>query len=143
MRPWLLLTTSVVLCGMCGLYPLTVPAEKAPDKKPVVVTEKDDGKTVQVPVGGNLVVRLASNPSTGYQWEGGESQATCLDAVGKPSYEGPGIDLPGADDTQVFTYVAVKSGTARLSFHYARPWEKRAPAKAFAVNVTVLCPAGR
>jgi inhibitor of cysteine peptidase len=143
MRPWVRLTIAVLLGAVCVLAPPPVPAEKATGEKPVVVTEKEDGKTVQVPVGGNLLVRLASNPSTGYQWEGGELQITCLEAVGRPSYEGPGIDMPGAGGTQVFTYVAVKPGTARLSFHYARPWEKKAPAKAFAVNVTILCPAGR
>src|SRR5687768_10038911 len=33
------------------------------------LTEKDDGKTVTVTEGQNLVVKLQSNPTTGYKWQ--------------------------------------------------------------------------
>ena len=33
------------------------------------MTEKDDGKTVTVTEGQNLVVKLQSNPTTGYKWK--------------------------------------------------------------------------
>src|SRR5271170_5650492 len=37
-------------------------------KPPVVVTEADADKPIQVSVGQTLQVRLASNPTTGYSW---------------------------------------------------------------------------
>jgi predicted secreted protein len=42
--------------------------EKDPAPPTVTVTEADRGKDITVPAGGILIVRLASNPTTGYRW---------------------------------------------------------------------------
>jgi len=39
-----------------------------PPKREIVVTDEDMGKTVNLGAGDTLVVRLRSNPSTGYSW---------------------------------------------------------------------------
>jgi predicted secreted protein len=92
--------------------------------------------TVKVSTGSVLIVRLASNATTGYQWRGGKPDSACLKPVGKPTYEPPNTQMPGAGGTQVFAYSAVKPGRARLSFEYVRPWEKK-PVKTYSVSVVI------
>src|SRR5262245_32613552 len=47
-------------------FALTVRLTAAPGT--VTVTDQDNGKNVTVPHGGMLIVRLESNPSTGFSW---------------------------------------------------------------------------
>lgn len=91
--------------------------------KSVVVTEMDAGKTISVMVGASLEVRLASNPTTGYQWQATQTGAPCVQPIGRPMYQGPTAVSLGAGGNQVFRYQAVRLGTARLLFHYRRSWE--------------------
>ncbi len=102
----------------------------------IVVTERDAGKTVRIVVGDILVVRLTSNPATGYSWQEAESKSSGLQPVGKPRYETiPGTAL-GASGDQVFTYRAVRAATVRLSFDFVRTWEK-SPIRSFMVTIAI------
>ena len=66
---------------------------KAPTPPTVTVTEADQGNDIEVPVGGMLVVRLGSNPSTGYGWHFVAAPGSLFRLVGH-SYT-PGVVEPG------------------------------------------------
>jgi inhibitor of cysteine peptidase len=97
----------------------------------VVVTDADAGELVTLDAGQKLVVRLESNPSTGYSWE----------VVGVPRVlEGPAAPIHeqnseaegvvGAAGMDVFTFTASDdSGDGTLVLAYRRPWEKDVPAE--------------
>jgi inhibitor of cysteine peptidase len=120
----------------CPLETLAGTARGPVGSQSVTVTDTDNGRTVRVAVGGNLIVRLAANPSTGYQWKAVGRIAACLQAAGSPEYEGPPTSRPGAGGAQVFLYRAVRPCRIQLLFQYRRPWEGW-PIKSYTINVLV------
>src|SRR5690349_13159757 len=60
------LTSLLVVAGCTAKHAATSTPPGA--KPPVVVSESDADKPIQLIVGQTLQVRLASNPTTGYSW---------------------------------------------------------------------------
>ena len=105
-----------------------------------VVTDADAGETVTLDVGQDLVVRLESNPSTGYSWEAIEIPAV-LEGPSAPTHEqdSEAEGVVGAAGTDVFTFTASEdAGDGTLVLAYRRPWEENVPAEEeFVLEVTV------
>jgi predicted secreted protein len=125
---------AVVLVALCGLASDSVVAGEVSGRKGVVVTERDNGKTVKAAVGEQIVVRLASNPTTGYQWRTGKLDPVHLKPVCESRYEPPNGHLVGAGGTEVFTFTTLKPGKTRLRLEYVRSWENK-PIKTFRVII--------
>ena len=122
---------AAVLCAGC---PTQLPAPTT-----LTVTEKDAGQTVQLAVGGKLVVNLNGNVTTGYNWEVRAVDAAVIKPTGssyKQNDAPPGmVGVPGV---QSLAFVAVAPGQTTLQLAYSRPWEKgAAPAQTFQVSVSV------
>ena len=102
----------------------------------VIITDEDNGKDIDLPAGDTLVLRLKSNPSTGYSWaiKGDPSPLRLVKSPTKKNAQtGHAV---GAPVTQEFRLTAVSAGMASLSLEYRRPWEYNvAPAKTFNVKV--------
>jgi inhibitor of cysteine peptidase len=92
----------------------------------VSVSDADNGKTVLVPVGCRLVVRLASNITTGYLWRVVTGNPAHLRQDGEATYDSPDAQLLGAGGTQVFTFTALEADRTQLVLEYIRPWEANA-----------------
>ena len=109
-----------------------------PTEMPVTASIGDSGGTASLIPYQPLVVRLPSNPSTGYVWSyvvtGDE--VLRLDTI---TGEAPAADgMVGVPGLEVWSFRAQGSGTAVLTYIYARPWEKNAlPAKTFTLKVQV------
>ena len=102
----------------------------------VVVTDQDNGKDIDLPTGDTLVLRLKSNPSTGYTWtiKRGPSILRLVKTSTKKS--GQTGHVVGGPVIQEFRLTAVSAGMASLTLEYRRPWEYTAgPAKTFGVRV--------
>ena len=102
----------------------------------VVITDQDNGKDIDLPAGGTLVLRLTSNPSTGYSWaiKGDPSPLKLVKSSTKKT--GQNGHAVGAPVTQEFRLTAVSAGMASLTLEYRRPWEHNvASAKTFQVRV--------
>jgi predicted secreted protein len=115
--------------------------------KSLVLTEADNGRTISVPEGQNVVVKLASNPTTGYEWSIASTDRT----FGYPYYK---RFLPsesgavGSGGVQRMTW-KTKGGISMVGRHqvkleYKRPWETNvAAARTFKFTVevkSVVCP---
>ena len=127
----LLVATSLAACGDDD--------DDGADKE-VQLSEADNGKTVTVALGREVVVALASNPTTGYSWAVVRPEPANLELQGEPHYvaANPPTPVVGAGGTEVFTFKATKSGTSTLSMAYRRSFEPTAPpAKTFTVTVEV------
>ena len=114
---------------------VTTPATPDP---PITITEQDDGKSIKLIKGQTLLVRLAANPTTGYQWmlQGNPAPLELIksDFTGDPQTK----SMAGAGGTQTLQFMARSAGNATLKLEYQRPWEKDVPAaKAFKVTVVV------
>src|SRR5574343_1676333 len=109
-----------------------------PTEMPVTASLSDSGGTASLVPYQPLVVRLQSNPSTGYGWSYTVSgdEVLRLDSV---SGEAPAPNgMVGVAGEQVWSFRAQGSGRAVLTYVYARAWEKdAAPEKTFTLTVVV------
>lgn len=106
--------------------------------KEVTVTRADHDREVQVAAGGRLVVRIGWSPGTGYDWfPAGHDEAVLKqdgEAVSEPAKE----PMPGAPETRIFVFKALKAGATSLELRSLRPWEKHLPpAEVFRIKVKV------
>lgn len=87
----------------------------------LVIQQSDQGKTLAIHVADHLVIRLAENPSTGYQWEISTTDGARLDLLAS-AYEPTGGAL-GGGGTRSFTFQVQEPGTASIRLHLKRAWE--------------------
>jgi inhibitor of cysteine peptidase len=135
------LGTGIVIGWLCAAGPCGCMGAAA-DRPPVVqVTEKDNGRTVQLTAGAELVLRLHAQLGTGFGWKVAENDARVLSPEGEPGTEREGEPKPGGAEVQVFRFRAASTGSAGLALVYARPWERNVPpAKTFHLAVRVTSP---
>lgn len=103
---------------------------------PLIITENDNGKTLQATVGQKIFIQLPSNPTTGYTWVVPRDTGPLV--RGKKTYTANGSNLAGAGGTQSLEFYAKDTGTATLTLEYKRPWENDPPARTFTVTVNVV-----
>ena len=91
--------------------------------------------------GQELVVALASNPTTGYRWEVAEADEAILRQIGDAEFKSSASGNPplvGAGGTETFRFETIGAGTTTLKMIYRRSWEKDVPPiKTFTVQVVV------
>ena len=105
--------------------------------KTVEVNEEMNGGSVTLEQGQTLVLKLASNPTTGYDWEIVDLNAAILEKVGEVEYKSDSA-LTGSGGVNTYTFKAVGSGNMQLSLVYHRSWEKDIPPiETFVMDVTV------
>jgi inhibitor of cysteine peptidase len=117
------------------------PSASSPEKTvshTVSISDEDNGKDVDLISGGTLIVKLKSNPSTGYSWAvAGDPSPLKLQKTSyrKNTASSKAVGAPGV---QVFQFSANSAGMAVLNLIYRRSWEYNVPpAKKFSVRVNV------
>ena len=99
----------------------------------------DNGSTLSIPVGGRIVVSLASNPTTGYDWELMELDAAVVESTDVsyvPDPAPPG--WVGGGGTAVWQFTALAEGETALRLEYGRDFEpEEDPADVFETTITV------
>lgn len=100
------------------------------------IDEDQNGREIELPVGGQFVICLPENRTTGYRWVLESTGAPCCRPL-EDTYE-PGGDVPGRAGTHRWTVEAVEPGGATVELACRRPWEAgEPPARVFAVHVRV------
>jgi inhibitor of cysteine peptidase len=145
---WAVALLVPLLAGALLLASSAQSSSPPPPVEIVIDREHEDGE-VQLHEGETLVIRLESNPSTGYGWEVGQpllssDSLPVLQQTGDeyqpreelgPSYaEGDG-PLLGAPMTQVLRFQALRAGQTSLDLVYRRPWEDVPPLDSFSIKV--------
>jgi predicted secreted protein len=109
------------------------------DEPVLVLSELDDGKTVNVSAAKSVQVKLAGNPTTGYSWVVSKVDGNALQQVGGVDYArggGPGVGEGGAF---LATFNVANVGKTVVVMEYRRSWEKeKPPAKTFTVTLEVV-----
>ena len=107
---------------------------------PITVTEADLHRTVTLRPGQEIVVRLASNRTTGYRWSLVAADDPVLALLASPVYvpDTTPAGAVGVGGTEVWRLSAFRAGAQTLSFEYRRPWEHDTPAaRTVSLSVTV------
>ena len=103
-----------------------------------ILTTANNGDQVEVKVGGQIIIKLDGNPSTGYTWEAKDLDATMFTQVGDPVFDSSNPGLVGSGGTLTLTFKTLKAGTSPLTLVYHRPWETGVdPTNTFSVTVKV------
>lgn len=106
--------------------------------KSVKLTEADDGKTVTVKTGQQVVLTLPSNPTTGYSWKVTATDRTF--GYPKEKFIGPASSAIGAGGSQRFTWKTSgplpMQGAHTVTLSYARG--DGPPAKTFTFTVDIV-----
>jgi inhibitor of cysteine peptidase len=129
------LATVVVTVAACTLFQ----GRPKPPPEPVTVSADQSGTSVALASGQDLVVRLPSNPTTGYRWIYVEPKDAVLRVDGPSSYEAQSAGgAAGAGGTEIWKLAPLKPGQQQLRFEYRRPWEQDvAPSRVATYTVTV------
>jgi inhibitor of cysteine peptidase len=118
----------VLACGASELVAVTVDT--------ITVDQSASGSRRVLERGDVLVVRLRSNPSTGYAWRVCSGARPVLVLVGR-RYVPPRDGLLGAPGTAVLRFRAARAGKTVLRLAYARSWQTGSPARTFTLRVVV------
>ena len=105
----------------------------------VVVTEKDNNRSIELKKGGVLLVQLEHNPGTGYSWQVARNNKKLLKLAGQTSVPVAGEKVTmGGSEVETFRFQAVKSGTDIIELQCKRAWEKeKEPLKNFLIRVKI------
>ena len=120
-----------ILTGCGGGEAGGSPATRIPTR---TYTPKN-GDTVPAEVGKRFVVKLTSNPTTGYQWSVKDT-APVVRFISS-SYQAPAGGGVGAPGEQVLTFEGVKDGTGDVALAYERPFAPGEPGKSLTFSVDV------
>jgi predicted secreted protein len=130
----LALTLAVLGVGLACPDALAMPKEEG---SALLVTEKDDGKTLMAAAGEALTLRLPCQPGAGYTWVI-LSDPKLVEVEGEPKFETDESRRLGGVTHQVFRLRALAAGTAELELGLVRRWEKeRKPKKKFRVTLDI------
>ena len=88
-----------------------------------LLNQKSVSRQVSLSPGDTLRLVLASNASTGYQWTV-DAQISDQGVLTQTSHQtaAPTDAKPGAAGTEVWTFDAIKPGSATLTTTYSQPW---------------------
>jgi inhibitor of cysteine peptidase len=96
-----------------------------------------NGQTITVKPGETIELKLAGNPTTGFDWIVQELDTSVLSQSGEYSYKADS-NLIGSGGVMTFKFKAEAAGTTTLTLYYMRAWEKDVePAQVFSVTVIV------
>jgi len=83
-----------------------------------------DGTDITMRPGGKMVMRLESNPTTGYYWQQIAGDAGIVEQISEGYLADPTpVGLVGSGGVQEFTYAANAVGKTSLTFSYQRSAE--------------------
>ncbi len=84
-----------------------------------------------------FTIALASNPTTGYEWETSWDQEYVK--LIKQEYIPNGLlpEMVGYGGTEIFTFQAIKKGHTEIRLDYMRPWDNCLPAKSYLYSIKI------
>lgn len=102
-----------------------------------MVDQTMNGASVELKKGQLMVLKLPSNPTTGYDWEIVSIDPSIIKQSGEMSYKSDS-NLAGSGGVDTWTFEGGSSGTTRLILVYHRSWEKDVePLQVFNLDIVV------
>ena len=88
----------------------------------IVITQADQGKTIEAHQGDVILLRLEENLTTGYEWETETMAGAVLETVESTYVQEQG-KLMGRGGTRVVRFKAEASGNQEVHLKLRRSWE--------------------
>jgi inhibitor of cysteine peptidase len=138
MTPRRLAVVTLCLAALALLFGAACSASAARSARTVNVGKARDGKTVTLHRGDKLVVSLAGNPTTGYNWKLKSVDRSVLRPLGMkyiPDQHAPNV--VGSGGVYKLSFKALARGETELRLSYLRSFEPNKPADSFRLHVVV------
>ena len=128
----------VIALSLAILLTGCLPPSLFQSEMPVTASLSDSGGVATLIPEQPLVIRLQTNPSTGYGWTytvRGDDVLRLDTVTGEAPAPNGMVGVPG---DQVWSFRAQRAGRVVLTYVYSRAWEKNVPpAKTFTLTVVV------
>ena len=126
--PRLLLALSLALLGACAQKPASVTLQQNQQSK----------CPLELRAGQQFILRLPSNPTTGFRWLLRDAAPQVLQSLGPEVYTNPeDAGVVGSAGISTWRFQVAQAGEGRLLLTYERPWEVGvAPAQRFDCLIT-------
>ncbi len=127
--PRLTVALSLVLLTACVQTPSSITLEQKQQNK----------CPLSLQLGQQFILRLPSNPTTGFRWLLRDSAPQVLQSLGPEVYSNPEDEgLVGSAGISTWRFKVAKAGEGQLALTYERPWEVGVvPAQRFDCALTV------
>ena len=116
------LATVVLFAGACSAALGSPKQAKVNVGYDEFMQDKHISKQVDVTTGSEIIVELASNPSTGFTWTEATVGDPALVTQVETKYVAPEAGTVGAAGRQVWTFKASGTGSTTVKMAYSRPW---------------------
>ena len=113
--------TAMVLLFLVGCTTLSKPDEDSITRP---FTDADAKRPITIATNRSFDIGLQANPTTGYEWSLSIEPQGIIGIKSK-TFSADSSRRVGVGGTMIWTMGSKKVGTARLTFRYHRPWEKR------------------
>lgn len=126
---------ATVVIGLLGASWLV--AETLGGVSTITLDEGDNGRTVPMTAGNDVIVSLPGNPTTGYGWEVAIADPSVVKESQPVAYMASS-SLVGSGGTYTFQYRTLKAGRTDITFVYRRSWETGVePLKTYRITLAV------
>jgi len=105
-----------------------------------ILTEKNNGDSLNLKINDTVEIKLESNPSTGYSWFLSDNVDEAIVSVTSPEFMESKKDkeLVGAGGYEIFTIKAIAKGKTDIILNYERPWEEGIePLEIFEITISI------
>ena len=125
----IVVVAAVLGLGRCGDGPLV---------DAIFLDEEDAGTSVSVAAGTEVVVELASNPTTGYAWEVLEEPDPSVLRLIDQEYESTSPpDVDGGGGVERWFFETRRGGSVTLRMGYGPTFEEAPPVEEYTVTINV------
>src|SRR5215510_7301373 len=135
---WLILLTEVLAVSalVYAQSALCSPNAGKVTQPMLLLTEKDEGRTVDIRVGQELRVSLPENATTGYRWATEQYPEAFIEAIAiEPRYTANSV---GSGGLVAFVFRGAKAGSGEIVLKHWRHWEgERSITRRFRLRVNV------
>lgn len=141
----MLFKTKIIFVGLIGLLAATVGSISMAEQSNVIELKVNQRVQIDLIHAGELDVKVASNPSTGFSWElKSVSQLNHCLTIKQNHFEMPDASS-GRVGVSGFQHWTIKSQCKKpsqtvLRFEYSRPWESGVPAVSWSELLVELKP---
>jgi inhibitor of cysteine peptidase len=115
----LALACAALVCAAAG--PCRAESERT-HAAMLTLSEKDDGRSVNLKIGDDLEVTLPENATTGYRWAVDHIDGSVVD-LGSTQPHYPSGGAVGSGGRVTFVFRGDKPGTGAIALKQWRPWE--------------------
>jgi predicted secreted protein len=117
---------------------LSAMAPPAATAQMTILTQKDNGREIAVPLGTVLQVELTGAGGTGYLWEPADLDHEHLQLLKTETVSADKPGITGAPHAQRWQFKTKQRGQTELKFYYFRPWEGKDKAlERFVVKIRI------